>query len=104
MVYLQGSKLLSRVMVQVQCIEKQELLNQHKAVHPVLNSELRGSMTGEATSLGNIQPASWKLERPTRTMHEAQAANNIRRKKDTLGKFVLTRMLWWAVARRSFSA
>lgn len=38
-------------------------------------------MTGEVTSLGNIQPASWKLERPTRTMHEAQAANNIRRKR-----------------------
>ncbi|KAJ6374954.1 hypothetical protein OIU77_000014 [Salix suchowensis] len=79
MVYLQGSKLLSRVMVTV--YPKQELLNQHKAVLPVLNSGLRGSTTGEVTSLGNIQPASWKLERPTRTMHEAQAANNIRRKR-----------------------
>jgi hypothetical protein len=45
---------------------------------PVLNSELRGSMTGGVTGRGNIQPESRKLERPTRTMHEAHAANNIR--------------------------
>ncbi|KAJ6889546.1 hypothetical protein NC652_030333 [Populus alba x Populus x berolinensis] len=58
-------------------IQKQELLNQHKAVLPVLNSELRGSMTG-VTGRGNIQPESRKLERSTRMMHEAHAANNIR--------------------------
>lgn len=62
-------------------IQKQELLNQHKAVLPVLNSELRGSMTGGVTGRGNIQPESRKLERSTRTMHEAHAANNIRRKR-----------------------
>uniref|UniRef100_A0A6N2KDJ9 Uncharacterized protein n=1 Tax=Salix viminalis TaxID=40686 RepID=A0A6N2KDJ9_SALVM len=81
MVYLQGSKLLKSCDGSGTVYQKQELLNQHKAVHPVLNSELRGSMTGEVTNLGNIQPAIWKLERPTRTMHEAQAANNMRRKR-----------------------
>ncbi|KAF9672048.1 hypothetical protein SADUNF_Sadunf12G0113900 [Salix dunnii] len=61
--------------------QKQELLNQHKAMLPVLNSELRGSMTGGVTSLGNIQPESRKLERRKRTMHEAQegaSQNSIR--------------------------
>lgn len=38
-------------------------------------------MTGGVTGRGNIQPESRKLERPTRTMHEAHAANNIRRKR-----------------------
>ncbi|XP_061959721.1 polyadenylate-binding protein 2-like isoform X2 [Populus nigra] len=38
-------------------------------------------MTGGVTGHGNIQPESRKLERPTRTMHEAHAANNIRRKR-----------------------
>lgn len=82
---------------------KQELLNQHKAVLPVLNSELEGVWLEEllAVVTSSLRAGNWRDQRERCMKLMLQI---ILDEKDTSGKFVLTRMLWLAVAGRSFSA